>query len=66
MTMALTQAPRTGALAPMGVCAARLFFKKFLKALLCSTGAGYNAGTGLPIPMERPRAGASKKDEPAL
>ena len=51
MAMALTQAPRTGALAPMGVGAARLFFKEILKALLCSAGAGYNASTGLPISM---------------
>jgi hypothetical protein len=29
MAMALTQAPRTGALVPMGVGAARLFLKKF-------------------------------------
>jgi hypothetical protein len=35
----------------MGVGAARLFFKEILKALLYSAGAGYDAGTGLPIPM---------------
>ena len=29
MAMALTQAPRTGALVPMGVGVARLFLKKF-------------------------------------
>jgi hypothetical protein len=29
VAMALTQAPRTGALVPMGVGAARLFLKKF-------------------------------------
>jgi hypothetical protein len=50
----------------MGVGAARLFFKEILKALLQSAGAGFNAGTGLPIQMGRPRVGASKKDEPAL
>ena len=67
MAMALTQAPRAGALAPMGVGAARLFFKEFFKALLCSQRfSGYCMGTGLPIPMGRPRAGASKKHGSAL
>jgi len=46
----------------MGVGAARLFLKSFFKALLCSQRfSGYCTGTGLPIPMGRPRAGASKK-----
>ena len=64
MTMALTQAPRTGALAPMGVGAARLFLKNFLKPCCAARAfAGYCTGTGLPTnPMGRPRAGASKKD----
>jgi hypothetical protein len=33
----LTQAPRTGAFAPMGVGAARLFFKEFLSKPLLFT-----------------------------
>jgi hypothetical protein len=43
MAMTLTQAPRTGALVPMGHgrwCGAS-FFKEILKALLHSAGAGY-------------------------
>ena len=62
--MALTQAPRTGAFAPMGVGRRGFFLKNFLKP--CCAAPVLATGTGLPIPMGRPRAGASKKDGPAL
>ena len=61
MAMALTQAPRTGALVPMGHgrwCGAS-FFKEILKALLHSAGAGY--GHRSPNPQWGVRAWGPRK-----
>jgi hypothetical protein len=70
MAMALTQAPRTGALAPMGVGAARLFFKDFFKALLSAVQPALLLTTAR-APASQSQwgvraRGPRKKDESAL